>query len=133
MAIAPLAVTPGSGPREWEALERMSEEFHAAPAAMMLRYGIDVPARVAGPVLEGAGLSFRALKPRERGEGVVVRCVNLSSREVRGSWTWARPIRRAFLARLDEAPVRRLPLSGNRRQVRFTAAPRAIVTLLIES
>jgi alpha-mannosidase len=125
-------VTEQSSPDAWSELDRLAEEFHGAPAGLMLRYGLDVPAGLAGPALSGDGLSFSALTPRERGSGVVARCVNLTDSPQDGIWTWPRPVRRAFLARLDETPVRRLPVSRGGRQVRFTAAARATVTVVVE-
>jgi hypothetical protein len=132
LGLTPLAVAEGSPGRAWDELQQLAEEFHAAPAGLMLRHGIGVPERLSGPVLEGVGLAFRALKPREHGAGIVARCVNLSRDHVAGAWRWPYPLRRAFLARLDESFLAPLPLSRDRRQLRFSAGPRAIVTVVAE-
>jgi len=85
-----------------------------------------------GPTLTGAGLAFKALKPRERGPGVVARCVNLTRSVVEGSWVWPTAVSRAFEARLDETPVCELGLEEGGCRVRFRAAPRATVTIVVE-
>src|SRR5207249_9990773 len=115
LALSTVAVREESPPSEWEEVERLAEEFHAPSAGLMLRYGIDVPSSVAGPELEGAGLAFKSLKPREQGEGVVARCVNLTGLPVRGLWRWPSAVSRAFLARLDESVVEEIPLGAEQR------------------
>ncbi|MSR05702.1 MAG: hypothetical protein EXR93_01325 [Gemmatimonadetes bacterium] len=133
LAMSAATVNGHSGAAEWDAIEALAEEFHAAPAGLMLRYAIGLPEEIAGPELSGAGLSFLALKPREEGPGTVARCLNLTGDRVGGTWTWPRPITRAHLARLDETVITELVVSRDRRQVRFTAEPRAPVTVIIES
>ena len=132
LAVSAVGVEEASPASEWEKIERLAEEFHAPGAGLMLRYGIDVPSSVAGPELEGAGLAFKSLKPREQGEGVVARCVNLTGLPVRGLWRWPSAVSRAFLARLDESVVEEIPLGAEQREIRFTAAPREVVTVMVE-
>lgn len=132
LAVLTGGASEGDDPSAWAAVERAAEEFHAPLAGRMLRWGIDVPPRVAGPELVGDGLAFKGLKPREDGEGVVARCVNHADRPVEGAWRWPAPVSRAFRARLDETPVEELRLEGDRRQVPFRAAPREIVTIVVE-
>ncbi|MBI4421524.1 MAG: hypothetical protein HY560_11930 [Gemmatimonadetes bacterium] len=132
LAVSSLAVREESEPALWQAMEHLAEEFHAPCAGLMLRYGIAVPAMVEGPTLTGSGLAFKALKPREAGPGVVARCVNLTDTVVEGAWTWPAPVARAYEARLDETPIRECPLEAGGRQVRFRAAPRAPVTIVVE-
>jgi alpha-mannosidase len=98
----------------------------------MLRWGIAVPALVTGPELSGPGLAFKALKPRDDGPGVVLRCVNLTTTAQRGSWRWPGAIRRAFRARLDETVLREIRMDGDRRAVEFEAGPREVVTFIVE-
>jgi hypothetical protein len=59
----------------------------------------------------------------------VLRCVNRRDAEVEGAWHAARPIAEATLARLDETRLSVIPVEGN--VVRFTAAPHAVVTVLV--
>jgi alpha-mannosidase len=98
----------------------------------MLRWGIAVPDAVAGPELSGDGLAFKALKPRDDGPGVVVRCVNLTDQPRAGRWRWPGPIARAFRARLDETVLAEIRLGADRREVRFKAGPREVVTIVVD-
>jgi len=118
-------------PEEWDAIERLAEEFHAPPAGLMLRYGIDVPERIRGPELRGAGLAFKALKSAEAGEAVMVRCVNLTTKAVNGTWTWPDPVARAVRARLDETEIAELSVVNHGREIRFVAAAREVVTIIV--
>jgi alpha-mannosidase len=132
LALAPVGVEESAGPRAWDAVERVVEEFHAPLAGRMYRTGVDVPGEVAGPALEGRGLAFRALKPREDGPGVVLRCVNLTRRARQGAWTFPSPVTRAFRARLDETLEAELALSADRCRMEFRAGPRETVTVVVE-
>jgi len=132
LALAPIGVTAGSAAGAWDAVEELAEAFHAPLAGCMCRAGIAVPASVPGPELRGAGLAFKALKPRDEGPGVVLRCVNLTRRAGRGAWLLPRPATRAFRARLDEAIQEELRLSPDRRTVAFRAGPREVVTIVVE-
>jgi alpha-mannosidase len=131
LALAPVGVDDRAAAAAWDAVEAAADEFHAPLAGRMYRSGIDVPEMVEGPALSGAGLAFRALKPREEGEGLVLRCVNLTRRVRRGAWTFPWPLTRAFGARLDESIEVELPLSDDRRRVEFVAGPREIVTVIV--
>ena len=132
LALAPLAVEQRSPGAVWDAIEALSDEFHAPLAGAMYRAGMAIPMTVSGPRLDGQGLSFRALKPRDEGEGTVARCVNLTRRQRQGTWTWPIPITRAYRARLDETVEAELPLSPDRRSVAFTAEAREVVTVVVE-
>jgi len=133
LALAPVSVTGTSGAEEWDAVERLAESFHAPLAGIMCRAGIELPPQVPGPTLEGLGLAFKALKPRDEGMGVVLRCVNLTRRTRHGRWMWPAPVSRAFRARLDETVESELRLSLDRRAVAFTAKPREVVTIVVET
>lgn len=133
LAIAPVSVTPRSAARDWDAVEALADAFHAPLAGSMCRAGIEVPPRVPGPRLEGRGFAFKALKPRDEGPGVVLRCVNLTGRPQRGGWVWPAPVSRAYRARLDETVESELRLSADRRVVAFTAKPREVVTVVVET
>jgi len=129
---ARLAVRPHSAgylARRTE-IERAAEAFHAPPLAAMRRSLLALPPRVQGPSLEGEGLVFSALKPANEGPGVVLRCYNALDHRVAGAWRVPWPVREARLARLDEAPLAPLDV-GPGGEVRFEAAPRAVVTILL--
>lgn len=131
LALAPGGVVERSRAASWDAVEAAADGFHAPLGGRMYRSGIDVPEVVGGPTLTGSGLAFRALKPREDGDGIVLRCVNLTRRARRGVWTFPWPLTRAFRARLDETIEAELPLSSARRRVEFRAGPREIVTVIV--
>jgi alpha-mannosidase len=131
-ALLPFGVTEDSSASEWDAIERAAEEFHAQIAGLMFRYGIDLPASVPGPELHGTGLAFKALKTREMGTGLVLRCVNLTSRETQGYWRWPNPVHRAWLARLDETITSEIALAKGGKEVPFRAGPREIITIVVD-
>ncbi|HKI96236.1 MAG TPA: glycosyl hydrolase-related protein, partial [Gemmatimonadales bacterium] len=133
LAIAPLALDEAMSPERWADAEQLAEEFHAPLGGWMLRYGIRVPDRVSGPALDGAGLAFKAAKPREDGSGIVVRAVNVTGETVQGTWTWPVPLKRAYRTRLDETVLEEIALDPPRRVVRFSAAPREVVTIIVET
>ena len=83
-----------------------------------------------GAELFGQGLVCTAIKRAESGEGVVLRCYNVESVPVEGSWTFQSPIASAMLVRADESGVAILDVV-NDNMVRFTAASRGIVSLLV--
>lgn len=88
------------------------------------------PAQIAGPQLHGAGLEASAVALAQRGDGIILRAINLTSEAVQGHWRlphggpWV-----VTRCRLDEAPLE----SPVRRDAHaaFTAGPREIVTLHI--
>ena len=112
-----------------EEIEEAADAFLARPVGFMRRALLDQPGDVVGPELVGDGLVFSAMKPAESGKGIVLRCYNARHRPVLGSWILPRPAHSANLCRLDETPVARLEPEG--RVLRFEAAPRAIVTILV--
>jgi alpha-mannosidase len=94
-----------------------------------LRSALRVPVPVRGIELAGDGLAFTTAKESEDGAWVVLRCVNLRDHEVAGAWRVGAPLREARVARLDETPLAPAPLDGS--VVAFTAAPRAVTTILV--
>lgn len=132
LALAMDTVGPESSADRWDAIERLAEEFHAPLAGRMLRYGIDVPHSVAGPELRGRGLVFKALKPAEAIDGMVLRCVNVLDRPTRGQWALPFRGKRAFRARLDESRVADARLERKGRAIWFDAKPREVVTIVVE-
>ncbi|MDH5550129.1 MAG: hypothetical protein OEZ42_09505 [Gemmatimonadota bacterium] len=132
MAVAPRRIGSGTSHDDLLTVETLAEEFHAPLGGLMLNWAIDPPRRVVGPLLDGSGLVFKAAKPSESGSGVVLRCVNVTDRPVRGAWVFAQPIAAARLTALDESAVAPLvPIEGGRR-VEFLASPRAVVTVQVE-
>ena len=97
------------------------------------RAALAVPAPTAGFALEGRGLALGAAKPSEDGAGVALRCVNVTGETVGGAWRIGARVGRAFLARLDETRLDPLPVEedGEGSRVRFEAAPRATVTIVV--
>ncbi len=81
-----------------------------------------------GVSLRGEGLVFSAMKPAEKGEGIILRCYNVTDRLVDGEWEVSFAVARATLVRLDETPgaVVEVALDGC---IRFTAPPRGIVSI----
>jgi alpha-mannosidase len=121
------AVDDNSSPLAWSELESLAEEFHAP----LMRRSVDAPFRVDGPSLAGKGLVFKALKPAERGDGVVFRCVNVSSETVQGRLCWGSNLAGASRVRLDETAIEDLALDTDSRTIRFDAAPREVVSIQV--
>jgi hypothetical protein len=59
----------------------------------------------------------------------VLRCVNQRGSSVEGSWRMARVVTEARRARLDETLLDVVPVQEG--VIRFTAAPKEIVTILV--
>jgi mannosylglycerate hydrolase len=92
----------------------------------------ELPVSTSGVTLEGEGLALSTIKSSENGEWLVLRCVNLTDKAIMGAWRLGAPITDARESRLDETPGELLRIQGTRgTRVSFTAAPRAIVTLLV--
>ena len=132
-ALVPRGVTRDSPPSAWDSIEALAEEFHAPLTGLMLRYGVDLPAEMSGPALVGEGLAFKALKPRERGTGIVLRCFNQTIQRREGAWIFPQPVKRAIRARLDETPVNDVMTTDGGRRIAFAAGPREVVTILVEA
>jgi alpha-mannosidase len=112
-----------------DAIERAADDFLVPMAGATLRSALSVSDDVVGPELVGAGLAFSAIKESEDGRWLVLRCVNLTNERVGGTWRLPFPIDEARLARLDETFGEPASIEG--QTVTFTAAPRAIVTILV--
>jgi alpha-mannosidase len=114
------------------ALARLWEEVFLPPRAIWLRQATALHLAAAGLELEGEGLVFSALKPADIGSGIVLRCYNASDQTTQGRWRFPWTVTSAHRVRADEqGDPMELPLDPDRRGVGFTAAPRAIVTLLL--
>jgi mannosylglycerate hydrolase len=112
-------------------LPRLWEDVFLPPRAVWLRQAMSLHPVPGGLGLEGEGLVFAALKPADAGGGIVLRCYNASDVPTEGRWRFSWAAARAQRVRADEqGDPMELPLDPDSRGVRFTAAPRAIVTIL---
>jgi mannosylglycerate hydrolase len=87
---------------------------------------------IEGIELEGEGLALSSVMPAQHGEGLVIRCFNLSAGPSHGRLIFAFPIKRIRRIRADETVVGELT-PENQHQVQFTAQPREIVSFLVLS
>jgi mannosylglycerate hydrolase len=113
-------------------LPRLWEDVFLPLRAVWLRQATALHPVPGGLRLEGDGLVFAALKPADSGGGIVLRCYNASDMPTEGRWRFPWTAARAQRVRADEqGDPMELPLDPDSRGVRFTAAPRAIVTMLV--
>jgi alpha-mannosidase len=110
-------------------IERTADDVLHPPAGRTVRSATELPVVTDGATLEGEGLALSAIKMSEDGAWLVLRCVNLTEREIAGAWVLGAPVHEARESRLDETPGKLVGIQGNR--ISFVAAPRAIVTLLV--
>ncbi|HEY2896753.1 MAG TPA: glycosyl hydrolase-related protein [Gemmatimonadaceae bacterium] len=120
------------GPRDDETItliEHTADDVLHPLAGRTVRSATPIPVVTAGVMLEGDRLALSTIKESENGEWLVLRCVNLTDREIDGAWTLGARAREARVSRLDERPGELLGIQDDR--VPFIAAPRAIVTVLV--
>lgn len=110
-------------------IEHLAEDILLPITGETLRSNLLEPQRSSGLELRGAGLAFSAAAPARREGWIVLRCVNQRGTSVEGAWRVGRGIAEAVRARLDETPLEALTVMEN--AVRFTAAAREIVTILV--
>jgi hypothetical protein len=110
-------------------VERTADDVLHPLVGGTIRDLIALPQPFTGVALEGEGLAFGACKRSDDGEWMVLRCVNLLEREIRGRWRLAEPPREVRASDLDERIGDPVPAAGS--DIAVTAAPRAIVTLLV--
>jgi hypothetical protein len=111
-------------------IERVADDVLLPLRGTTLRSATRPLDAVAGVTLEGEGLRLLACKISEDGDWTVLRCVNATSRLVRGSWRCSWPLNEARGSRLDELVGEALPVqSGN--VVELVVGPRAIATILV--
>jgi alpha-mannosidase len=110
-------------------IEQFAEDILLPITGETLRSNLLDPVRSGGLELHGAGLAFSAATPARREGWIVLRCVNQRASSVEGSWRVSRGIAEAVRARLDETPLDALTVMEN--VIRFTAAGREIVTILV--
>lgn len=128
---AGFAIVPhGPAPADHIAdIERAADDVLLPLAGTTLRSATNALEPVTGLSLDGEGLRFLACKESEDGEWTVLRCVNVTSGRVTGSWQCGWPVREARRARLDEQP-------GELANVRdgiidVTLGPSEVATLLV--
>jgi hypothetical protein len=112
-----------------DSIERVADDILLPLSGATLRSALENPGAFKGIALDGEGLAFSCAKESEDGRWLVLRCVNLLDEARGGSWTLGAPIVEAQLARLDEAVIGAAQVDGS--VVRFLAAPRAVVTILV--
>jgi len=110
-------------------IERTADDVLHPLAGRTVRSALALLAITEGATLDGEGLAFSAIKTSEDGDWLVLRCVNLTEREITGGWTLGAPVHEARESRLDETPGKSIGIQDNR--VSFVAAPRALVTILV--
>ncbi|MDE3217227.1 MAG: hypothetical protein KGO03_12535, partial [Gemmatimonadota bacterium] len=110
-------------------VERTADDVLVPVTGATVRSLAAVAPEMPGLELQGRGLAFSAAKESDDGHWLVLRCVNLLDRAVRGRWVVAGGVREARASRLDETPGADLPVSGD--AVEFEAGPRAVVTVLV--
>jgi len=117
-------------------VERTADDVLLPLRGTTLRSALATPAPTSGVQLvlddapeELAGaIAFSACKPAEDGNGIVLRCVNLTDRPLRARWRLGIPVSAALLARLDETPIEDLALEG--RDIPFRARPHAVTSII---
>ena len=135
------------GPRDdatVAAIERTADDVLLPLRATTLRSALHHPPPWLGAELHGDGLAMSAIKPADDGDGIVLRCVNLLDRPVRGAWTLGRAPSGVRRARLDETPLDEPALDETSpdetapdapvvdgARISFSAGPRAIVTIRV--
>ena len=94
-----------------------------------LRSALAIAPPTSGLELRGQGLAFGSAKESEDGATLALRCINLTDIAVQGAWRLGFTAHTAQLARLDETPLG--PLAIENGEVRFSAPPRGVVTILV--
>ncbi len=126
-----LALCPVPAAADGAELEAMWEDLFLPPRAVWLRQATPLRLEPGDWVLEGEGLVFSALKPAEDGRGVVLRCFNARHTEVTGACRASFLLADASRVRADESAAEPMTVERDGRTVRFPAAGREIVTLLL--
>jgi len=124
-----LALHGGQSAATSDLIERLSDDVLLPLVGTTLRSAVVVAGSTAGLELHGEGLAFSACKDAEAGNGIVLRCVNLADRQQAGEWACGFPVGSARRGRLDERSDEDLQIQKDR--IRFIAAPREVVTLLV--
>jgi alpha-mannosidase/mannosylglycerate hydrolase len=129
LALAP--VTVGQLDRVVPVVELWEDAF-VPPRAIWLRQATPLTPPAIDLGLEGEGLVFSSLKPAEGdGQRIVCRCYNATGEPVEGRLLTGSPLASVERTRADEREGRRLTVEDGGTEVRFTAGPHEIVTLVL--
>ena len=124
-----LQLLPSDSPAVRDTIEHLAEDVLLPITGETLRSNLLESRAGGGLQLSGDGLTFSAALPAQREGWSVLRCVNQRDESVAGEWRLGVAINEAERTRLDETTLDTLPVE--RSVVRFTAAPREIVTILV--
>ncbi len=116
-------------PQVINSIERAADDILLPLTGGTLRSALRIPDAVSGIELLGEGLAFSSAKQSEDGHAIVLRCVNLCDEAREGAWKIGRAVTEAHIARMDETPIEAARLVEG--TVMFSAAPRAVVTILV--
>jgi len=112
-------------------LTHLWEDLFLPPRAVWLRQASPLTLPSIDIRLEGEGLVFSAVKPAERGAGLVLRCYNATGEPAAGVWHVAAVIGSAQRARADEQVLHDIRLGEGSRSIPFHAAAHEIVTIVV--
>jgi alpha-mannosidase len=111
-------------------LESELEAFHVPLLPVRRKNAGELPLDGSFMSLESGRLTMSALKQSEDGTAFIVRFYNTGATRCEETVRFARPVHRAELARLDETPMRRLPVeAGN--VIRCSVPPAGVITLRV--
>jgi alpha-mannosidase len=128
LAVCPVTATDLA---DGAALEASWEDLFLPLRGVWLRQATPLRLESGDWALEGEGLVFSALKPAEGGDGVVFRCFNARDSSTTGTCRASFPLAGAWRVRADESEAEAVAVERDGRSVRFPAAGREIVTLLL--
>ena len=127
------AVLPHRGNWDDAGVPAAAEAYLAPPVGFPLRvHRGRLPQRLSFVTLEPGNLVMTALKKREKGgRSLIVRFFNPGKRTASAKLRLYRPVKRAWLSRLDETRLEELDVvSGN--GVRISAKPKNIITVELQ-
>jgi hypothetical protein len=115
------------------AIERLADDVLLPLCGETLRPALVLPPPAGGLTLDGDGLSLSAAKPSDDGAWVVLRCVNVTEREVAGAWRVRAVLGEAASSRLDETPLAPFVVAahGAETVVPIVVGPRGVSTVLV--
>jgi alpha-mannosidase len=116
--------------RDHRLLNKECERFHYPLLPVRRKNQDDL--ELSGSFLQGPSddLVLSALKQSEDGAGYVVRVYNTGAGQKAASVTFDRPVRGAWVSRLNEDRVQRVPISGS-AIVPIVVAPKGIATVRV--
>jgi mannosylglycerate hydrolase len=112
-------------------LMRESERFHLPVLPLRRKNDKQPPLESSFVSLTEGPLTLSAIKESEDGEGIILRVYNPTGAPAEGILRFDRPLRRAFLTRLDEQPSGPLEVTDG-SAVAVAAPPFGIVTVKVQ-